>query len=230
MQSHLSLIVGAAAVAGLAVSASAQVLISDFQSGTFDTVFVNSGDARITNAAVVSGNDGAGDFAATITAEPAPAPAPQNQFVPVLRFNAANFLAEFHANDSIEFELESVNYTGDFLNTFVVFQANGGVGFVTLNGSAQFSENGATDVAYAYNYELEGDGQGRTILDTIDSDRDGTLDDGFTFFNVFLVQQVGNGETSTVVYDDIRLTVIPEPATAGLIGLAGLGLLRRRRA
>jgi hypothetical protein len=53
---------------------------------------------------------------------------------------------------------------------------------------------------------------------------------GETFFRPGLISN-GDGTGLKIYYDNIRLSVVPEPTTVGLagLGLAGLGLLARRR-
>jgi hypothetical protein len=211
-----------AAVMGVC-PAGADYMLHDFQDGTFGPF--NLEGAPIVGAVIADNEpDFVGDRAALIND-------PNGGFQVVLVYpNATSILPQLHANDTIEWEVDSATYTGDFVNNFVVFQSNDPIGFNVLDGSNQFMNITTADQTYTHNY---GAGEGRTILNTIDPDHDGDINEhGFTFFNVFVIQQAGDGQSSTLGYDDFRLTgeVIPEPTSVVLLALASAFVIGMRPA
>ena len=67
-------------------------------------------------------------------------------------------------------------------------------------------------------------------LDTATVEGDGVLRDAL--YNIFVQysggSDLGDGVTNTVLFDNVSLTVVPEPASAAALGLLGLVALRRR--
>ncbi len=68
-------------------------------------------------------------------------------------------------------------------------------------------------------------------LDTATVEGDGVLKDAD--YSIFVQYSFGNdlgaGVTNTLLFDNVSLSVVPEPASLGLLGFAGLGLVRRRK-
>lgn len=225
------LVVSFCALILITVSAnSAELLIHNFDDGTFGP-FSPSG-APVTAFVVPDGEpDYVGDRVGLIDD-------PRGGFQVVMQITTGGALAllpALHAHDTIEWEVDSATYTGDFLNNFVVFQTHDGSqsppgpGFTVLDGSARFMNATTADQTYSHNYKT---GNGGVFLDTIDPDKDGDIfEHGYTFFNIFIIQQVGDGQTSTVGYDNFRLTAVPEPTSAMLllVGAAVAAFTGRRR-
>lgn len=223
----LSLCIAAIVTASLAPG---EVIIHDFQDGTFGPW--GPAGAPISAAVVADTEpDFDGDLVGILND-------PDGGFQTIMSLSTGSTLAllpALHANNIFEWEVDSAEYGGDFLNNHLVFQTNtieGNPlsGFNVLDGSARFMNNTTEDQLYSYNYNSEGGGEGRAFLNMIDPDQDGILAPGFTFFNIFVIQQVADGQSSTVRYDDFRLRV-PEPATTALLaaGAIGLGAVRLRR-
>jgi hypothetical protein len=194
----------------------AETIIHDFQNGTFGPFNVQG--APVVGAVVADNEpDFAGDLVGFISD-------PDGGFQTVMQMTTGGTLAllpALHANDTIEWEVDSATYTGDFANNHVVFQSNDPIGFNVLDGSAQFMSVTTADQTYRHTY---GTGEGRTILNTIDPDHDGDINEhGFTFFNIFIIQQAGDGQSSALAYDDIRLTtLVPEPTSVMLFVLGSV--------
>jgi len=65
-----------------------------------------------------------------------------------------------------------------------------------------------------------------------DSSTDAALPNGFKFDGLgrFLSLDAAGGNANPVLFDNLSIEVVPEPASIGLAAIAGLAMLRRRRA
>jgi autotransporter-associated beta strand protein len=73
-------------------------------------------------------------------------------------------------------------------------------------------------------------GQSGTVWDDGDFNYDGTVNtEDFTLFSHNLGESDSLAATAGTLQDGLSLANVPEPASAGLIAVAGLGILRRRR-
>lgn len=210
--------------------AQADFIIHDFQDGTFGPWTVGGG--LTSGVGPDSEPDFAGDQVGFVSD-----PSPSFQTVLQISTSGVNgaLLQALHANDTIEWEVDAASYGGDFLNNHVVFQTNLPAplgGFNVLAGSARGFAATTDDQLYSYNFDLDGDGEGRAILNAIDPDKDGFIEAGLSM-NIFIIQQAGGSTANAVAYDDFILRrVIPEPSSVVLLGtgaiLAGVVGCRRR--
>lgn len=223
-----SMIFVAAMAAGPGLTQGA--LIHDFDDQSLGPLIASAGGTTT----IIPGTGGPTDYAAQV--EDA-----GGGFTAVLNIDGEALLQELHANTTITWDIESAVWSGGFNNNHVVFQSNlpGALGgFNTLANSALgFYPSGTTNRTYTYNYDNQngnvagGTGEGRQILNALDGDKDGVIDpgSGATFFNVFIIQQTGGGESSTFVYDNIALIPEPSGALLMLLGMSCAMKFRRRR-
>jgi hypothetical protein len=218
-----SLLMVACLLSGAASLSMADVIIHDFQDGTFGPW--NPAGAPVIAAVVPDSEpDFAGDRAGLVFD-------PDGGFQVAMTMTTGPALAllpALHANDTFEWEVDTSSYGGDFLGNHLVFQSGGSIGFNVLDGSFNFMAVTNDDQTYSHNY---GAGEGRTILDTIDPDHDGDIfEHGFEFFNIHIIQQVADNQNSSVAYDNIRLTgEIPEPSCTLLLMTSGVAAVLQRR-
>jgi hypothetical protein len=219
---------GLAAAAALlfsATSVSAQVAIFDFEGGTdqgFGTGFGNDASATFPIVNIAGSNrmevtdTAAFQQAGRETSNPA-----DPWFIALLAASANESLATLSYDWYIDTSLApGTNGTFLQLGTFL----NTGSGYYAQNFPAAGKE-----------VELNGAqlASGQVFSGTVNINLGAAgynMPLGETFFRPGLISN-GDGTGVKIYYDNIRLTVVPEPATVALagLGLAGIGLISRRR-
>jgi hypothetical protein len=222
-----ALLAGVVVTAIATTAAPAAVILADFEDGTTGALNV-SGAPDVLSSAVANGE-------VRITARGGFTPV-ANMFV--TRGFAGSRVEQLLANQLIQFDRRNLpastdptngtSAAGTFINSFVVFQSDVGganAGFNTLDGSGQFLDPaGSAPSSYSFNYGALAEAQ--DILTRYNAGEG-------TFMNVFLIQQTNEPRESfqsAVIYDNVRLDVVPEPAGLALLAAgAGLVMGRRRR-
>jgi hypothetical protein len=230
-----TVLLAALALLGAVSAAKGQVVFANFEDGTPDHLgtFTNSGITPNTFTSPTTGT--------VIT------PGSGTDMTQVLDLHAAGFngglgsgaslgydfvanglLAQFMANDVITFQWETApgNQASGYSQLYNIILNGPGPGFTTVGGSSGATSPLAT-VTGTVNQFPPFNGQLFTVSINYDaykaalSASPGYMQLGF---------QTNNANPPTDFYfDNFTLSQVPEPASFGLVSIAGIGLLARRR-
>lgn len=140
-------------------------------------------------------------------------------WITVLKLSVADMAADLPNLQTISFDLTTRDDNGElpdwWFQTFIVFN--------TETAEWQQSDN-------LYSHDVSWDPITETLSwDVPQSVRDVIATSGIGgWAEVFIVTNT-SGAANTIWVDNIRMNIVPEPATLALLGLGGLSLIRRKR-